>query len=912
MCKRCHPKGEKALLSLDHPGSLSESDASSPKAGFRPATLPELLAPAGGREQFLAALNAGADAIYLGLKSFNARSRAANFTIEELANLMPLARAYGVKVLVTLNILLKEAELPTVVELLSELEWLGIHAVIVQDLGLARLIRGQFPSLRMHASTQLAIHNLEGVKEAQRLGFKRVVLARELTAQEWRLIHQYTATEGPELEVFCHGSLCYSYSGLCFFSGAEDARSGNRGECAYTCRVPYRIKSEPGHGFLFSMKDLDTSRDVEAFLKAGVSTLKIEGRKKDAQYVGTVVALYRRELDRLATMLKLEPHRPEQKRQDFSGFAQRDLRLDLRYSFQRQSTSFFVNGRYHENVIDLNSPGHEGVFIGEVNAIRPGYIRLKTKEPLERFDGLRIEPKAKAFHALPQHGQHASSDHRLASRKYHNETLQFSLRRFRVMSDRKTPQVKANAGDVVEIEIPANADSMAIGDRVYKVRSNELKQYIEQLTKQNPEAIRMRALQLVNLQIEVRRSDPESVELLCNLSLGQTSLGSVQRILSVEQPQSQANLEVELLRQLSMFGDIGIEAHLSIRGDLNWHVRAKAIKELKRTLKSELLQRREQHRQQAQTQALASLSQPCSGYYEPHLKTSSASLCIKTDRVHSIESLIQISRKGHLKTPVTELIFEPKRAFQSEPGAADIDRFWHECQKQGWTARLALPTVLRAWDMRLLRLWIDRFLTLGGTHFEIGNLGGLGVLRQYCKNLNDLNLSADFTMYALNSQAVAAIRDLGMRKLALSVEDDRSNIKAKLDQWPQTGISAQIILYKDTPLFIAEACSLTALHGGCPTAEVCGYRSLEIENEAGDEYIVAHESCKSIVYGKRAFAITEARQSLQEMGIRDFRIDFLTRDYAVQDMEAVLQAVDSSYPLADSQRHPANFYRHLK
>ena len=178
--------------------------------------VPMILAPAGGREQFLAAVNAGADAVYLGLGKFNARRRAENFQISDLKELVPLAHEYGMQVLTTLNIVIKDDELEDAIELLSELDRLEVDAVIVQDLGVAKLVRENFPNLRLHASTQLAVHNEAGVVRASKLGFKRVVLARETTTTEIKRIHKASEKYGIELEVFCHGSLCYSYSGLLF------------------------------------------------------------------------------------------------------------------------------------------------------------------------------------------------------------------------------------------------------------------------------------------------------------------------------------------------------------------------------------------------------------------------------------------------------------------------------------------------------------------------------------------------------------------------------------------------------------------------------------------------------------------------------------------------------------------------
>ena len=205
-------------------------------------TPPEILAPAGGRQQFMAALNTGADAVYLGLKSFNARARAENFTISDLLELVPLAHRFGMKVLVALNVLVKEQELPALVDTLVGLEQTAVDAVIVQDFATAALCREYFPGIRLHASTQMAVHNVFGVKKAFDLGMKRVVLARETTTVELKRIFDTTRDLGVELEAFCHGSLCYSYSGLCFFSGAQDGRSGNRGECAYTCLLPGNIR----------------------------------------------------------------------------------------------------------------------------------------------------------------------------------------------------------------------------------------------------------------------------------------------------------------------------------------------------------------------------------------------------------------------------------------------------------------------------------------------------------------------------------------------------------------------------------------------------------------------------------------------------------------------------------------------
>ena len=202
--------------------------ASTTPANILPAhPVPQVLAPVGGRAQFLAALNAGADQVFLGLKAFNARARAENFDVDDLRELVPLAHSFGMHVLVTVNVLIKENELGALIDTLAALEELEVDAIIVQDQAVGAIVQQFFPTLRLHASTQMAVHNLPGVVKAAALGFRRVVLARELTAKEMKDLRAGVPSEVVQLEAFVHGSLCYSYSGLCFFSGETGKWSGH-------------------------------------------------------------------------------------------------------------------------------------------------------------------------------------------------------------------------------------------------------------------------------------------------------------------------------------------------------------------------------------------------------------------------------------------------------------------------------------------------------------------------------------------------------------------------------------------------------------------------------------------------------------------------------------------------------------
>ena len=335
----------------------------------------ELLSPAGDFQTALAAFDAGADAVYCGLHNFSARRFAQNFSFDELRQLMRVAQARGKKVYVTVNTLVEEAEVESICEQLAVLEDIHPDALIVQDLGIARLCRLYFPGLTLHASTQLVAHNLEGVTALGKLGFTRVVLARELSLDEIAFIAQRCGKI--ELECFIHGALCYSVSGLCLFSAMEKGRSGNRGACAYCCRQA-QTDSQGHQTFPFSMKDLRLGEDVCKLASLGVASLKIEGRMKSALYVASVTAYYRQILDGSVDA------------------AQKVTEADLETVFSRRTTELYFNGAQKPDApIDPTSLGHIGTPIGILKRItkdREGrsWLRFHTSRALEKHDGLQF------------------------------------------------------------------------------------------------------------------------------------------------------------------------------------------------------------------------------------------------------------------------------------------------------------------------------------------------------------------------------------------------------------------------------------------------------------------------------------------------------------------------------------------
>ena len=327
---------------------------------------PELLAPAGSLESFNAAIEAGADAVYLGVGELNARLRAKNFSIKTLSFLVNQAVKHQVKLYVTVNTLVKQEELLSVLNLLHQLDQLKIDAIIVQDLGLIYLARRHFPNLTLHASTQMVIHNSLGMLAAEKLGIKRVVLSRELTFDEITQIREKTDLE---LEVFIHGALCYSISGLCLASSCLGGWSGNRGRCTQVCRRKFRDEKESG--FYFSPRDFWAVDHIQNLTKHGISCFKIEGRMKHAEYVFKVVSAYRRLLD---------------------GHTDADsIREELTMDTGREKTSFFLASTDQSDIIVTDRPSGTGLYIGKVIDIRKNSFGLESERKLNPGDRLRIQ-----------------------------------------------------------------------------------------------------------------------------------------------------------------------------------------------------------------------------------------------------------------------------------------------------------------------------------------------------------------------------------------------------------------------------------------------------------------------------------------------------------------------------------------
>ena len=330
----------------------------------------ELLAPAGSFQSVVAAVNAGADAVYMGGRKFGARAYADSAQAEGEDMVMEAIRychLFSVKLYMTVNILFKDDELKELFSYIKPYYEAGVDGLIMQDLGAVRLIRAMFPDLEVHASTQQTITSVAGARMAQHFGMTRAVLSRELSLQEIRKIHDES---GMELEVFCHGAMCYSYSGACFMSSLLGGRSGNRGRCAGTCRLCYETAGQKG--YYLSMKDMQTVELLPELIEAGAYSFKIEGRMKSPVYTAGVVSVYRKYLDRALTYL-------DEKKTGNYRVAEEDLKT-LREIFDRGGTSSYMKKHNGADMIAITEKKFRAVDQSVTDRIQAEYIdRNRTR-----------------------------------------------------------------------------------------------------------------------------------------------------------------------------------------------------------------------------------------------------------------------------------------------------------------------------------------------------------------------------------------------------------------------------------------------------------------------------------------------------------------------------------------------------
>ncbi len=882
------PQGEYDLGAIEAPYSIPLISGQARKHAV------ELLAPAGGLDAGYAAFHYGADAIYLGLQKFSARAEAENFTLDDLDAITSFAHSYERKrrVFVTVNTLILQRELGELVDALGAMSEIGVDALIIQDIGVYQIVRKHFPELELHASTQLAVHNRAGAEALKAMGFTRVVLARELTLEE---VADITATSGVETEVFIHGALCYSYSGLCLFSSQTNGRSGNRGKCAYSCRDDFQVSGAPdtlrdgtptkrsaSHGFAFSMKDLALPDHLPALRAAGVSCVKIEGRKKSPLYVATTTDYYRRLLDESLPAGERAQHE-----------------ADMQTVFSRPWTRLFTLSHKYKEVADRDTVGHRGTPIGTVEKIidpntERAFLRFTTARPLERHDGLQIDVpglgKPFGFAVETLHLVHADSPRRVDPKLHvtpHRERLPYE------------DVFEAPANTLVEVAIPEEHPFIPDGAPIYCSSSQDVKRrYRHERPKPGLHRTRRTAdidVKLSAVELSVRARIAPRWEGESPIAIHRALPGPFQVAKDAAKMGAAARGAFEKLGEtrlaLGAFSFDNSETRFVPVSQLN-ALRRELAEELERAL--DLAQSR--RLEIVRADVLPNVRKHSGG-------TASVQWSIKVDRIGFLDAFEDSDFDG-----VDEVVIDIARdhaTILDEKLASLAARLGRD------RIRLALPPVTRKWEEHGIQLKLARLKGGGFAKWEAGNvsawsyLDALDILKGTGgRAARDSELSTDWSVYVVNRAAALQVLAMGAQRFVLSPEDGLDNMR---ELFAEFGAKAVAVVHQDTPMFMAESCAYANLIGGCPGKANCKFESMDMVSSYGEKVQAIDYHCRTIVLNKGAFCVAPRVSELRDAGALSLRADFIYRKYEPYEALKAWRLIRAGKNVPNG--HAANFDR---
>lgn len=494
---------------------------------------PELLSPVGNMECLKAAIAAGCDAVYLGGYTFGARNYAGNFSNEEIVEVVKLCHLYGVKVYITVNTLIYDSEVEMFLDYIDFLYHNNIDAVIMQDLGMIDLIRKTYPNLDIHASTQMHIHSLEGVRFANSLGLKRVVMARETSIDTIKKIKENLDIE---LEAFVHGALCVSYSGQCLISSLIGGRSGNRGNCAQICRKKFTLLDDKKQviktGYLLSMKDLMTLQNIDKLINSGIDSFKIEGRMKRPEYVYLITKLYRQAIDSYLTS-------------GFSNIKKQDIWAMMKL-FNREFTEGYIFESNYKHINNDFRPNHLGIELGKVIQVTNNMVKIKLFHDVRNGDGIRIISKNEDI----------------------GLTISFMYKNKKVIKE-------AHCGDIIELKVKGKCQ---VGDMV-RLTTDYL-----QLQDINKEMVLIKRKVKVGVEVNLGLNQPVVLKVDDGLNCLEIS-DNIQISKAMTRPID----EQSIIRQLSKLGNSVYEInHIKVVMDDNIFVNLKDINDLRRKMVTKL------------------------------------------------------------------------------------------------------------------------------------------------------------------------------------------------------------------------------------------------------------------------------------------------------------------------------------
>ena len=706
----------------------------------------DLLSPVGDFDCLKAAVQNGANSVYFGADLFSARAYASNFDLKQLEDVILYAKTRGVKTNLTLNTLVTDDEFDKAFELAEKAYKFGIDAIIVQDLGLAKQLIEQFPDLDIHASTQMTIHNLQGVLKMEDLGFKRVVLSRELSIQE---IEYICSNSNIEIECFIHGALCISYSGQCLFSSMVGGRSGNRGKCAQPCRLPYQLLENDkkiNQGHLLSTRDLCGLDYIPDLINAGVTCLKIEGRMKNPEYVATVTRIYRKYID-LAESGK-------------EYIVDEIDRKTLLQVFNRgMSSSGHLSNEPNKNLIFKEKPNNMGLFLGKVEKYNKnkGYITVKLQEPIEIGDTISLEKE---------------------SGTYNVSELMLKDKNIKDTFIGQTVTIGRMKGNI------------NLGDKIYKISSKKLNLLAQQSIKNENRKIAL------NCKIIVKKGFPISLNVTSanNLDIYSGLNINCKSDVVPEMAQNKPLDKDRIIAQLSKTKD-SIYEFKNIEIELDDSVflpRISALNELRRNALDNVY-----------NYAIDNIKRK--NVLNNNNEISSLDLKgIDTNKKDSTRKQVSVLLNilnldfDYSNLDGIDNVYIPLKYFSNIKYSNIL-----ECLQKKFKIYIYLPTIIKAnyrnLFFNIIEKTIEKYNIQG---FVISNISNLKLLDSVLSN-KDFELIANYTFNVFNNYSVYELKKLGISRFTISPESNKNIITDLCDNHC---LNKELIVYGNTPLMNINYC----------------------------------------------------------------------------------------------------------
>ena len=777
--------------------------------------IPELLAPAGSLDAVRAAVANGADAVYLGASRFNARDEGAQLSLEELGEACRIAHERGRRIYLTLNVLIKPDEVVDALMFLGEAVDLGIDAVIVQDVGLITLIRKLYPSLEVHGSTQMTVHDGAGAAVVESLGVHRVVLARENTLDDIREIRAAVPNLG--LESFVHGALCISYSGQCFMSGMISERSANRGSCAQSCRKDYVLTdaesgAELDRGYLISTKDLGAYEHLPAIADVGIVCLKVEGRKKRPEYVATVTKTYRDLLDRV------------ERGEDATPSEEQVQPLVQIYS--RGFTGGMYGGRQGRDYVTRTQPDNRGTVLGTVVGYERGALIVEVSQALQVGDGLGFEAPESV--GGPTIGFSISAVRTLASRGIVRQAIETRTRvpaGWRVVRTSEAQLLERARASYAKLPTGVRARKSRLDVRLFGAAGTPLK--------------------------GVFTADGESITVRTELTLAPAT----KRALDVATLREQFSRLGETPFVLGSLDADGLASGLFLPVSEQNHLRQQAVEQL--MVKRDWARHAAlSEREMLVREAVESI--PIEESSHPQIRDDEFRL---TAQVYRVEDADAAANAG-----ATEICFDPFLRHPAPP-LSRIRALRDRLAERGIALRLRTPTIVRPEERRSLDRWLDLGLPVLTGH--------LGLVAELARDGRDV--TADYATNVFNAHTAAQVFRIGASRIVASVELTTKEIAALVEPWKGAGFD--VLLYGRPEGMTIEHCALSAAFEREPTTcrDLCvqKHTNVELTDPAGYTFPVATDAaCRNRLLHSRPIEGSEFLPSLWNAGIRGFQLVF--------------------------------------